>query len=320
MQEQYNKNSDTAVFTFGRFNPPHRGHSILIDKIVEYANNYKYDHFIVPSEKCSIIPEKPEDQKAKNADKSKKTCSSSECKTIKISWTPTKRDPLSLKQKLEYMKLMFPNATVVNPVLFTKKSENAGQSRCVGPIQVVNALANMGYKRVIMVVGSDQVDSFKSFLSTEQKPRTDGMMIDVLPAGDERTADAVDVNTPIDKLKPASYSASLMRNYVLVGDFPKFEHGVSIGNMKRGNIIALYEHLQVALTKIIPSWIPEQTTRGGGKRVKISYAPRPPFRLQPSWLKEKVNKVVIKPIVAKSKHDTKSKQVVSSKPRQKRSS
>lgn len=37
---------DTAVFTFGRMNPPTRGHKKLTDTVVALANRLKCDHFV----------------------------------------------------------------------------------------------------------------------------------------------------------------------------------------------------------------------------------------------------------------------------------
>ena len=39
----------TAVFTFGRFNPPTIGHEILVDKVATVAKRNRGDAFIFPS-------------------------------------------------------------------------------------------------------------------------------------------------------------------------------------------------------------------------------------------------------------------------------
>lgn len=43
-------NSDTVVFTFGRFNPPTIGHEKLVQKVLEVADNASADHVIFLSQ------------------------------------------------------------------------------------------------------------------------------------------------------------------------------------------------------------------------------------------------------------------------------
>lgn len=47
------KNGKTAVFAYGRFNPPSIGHLKLIEKVINTAQNNKADYFIVPSQQSS---------------------------------------------------------------------------------------------------------------------------------------------------------------------------------------------------------------------------------------------------------------------------
>lgn len=62
----------TAVFAFGRFNPPTTGHEILVNKVVKVASRNRGDAFIFPS-----------------------------------SSQDTKRNPLDYKEKMKWMKKMF---------------------------------------------------------------------------------------------------------------------------------------------------------------------------------------------------------------------
>ena len=82
---------DTAVFTFGRFNPPTTGHEKLIDALArEQSKNAGSMMHVYPS-------------KSQNA----------------------KKDPLPYAKKVAYMKKMFPkyskNITVLNKTTHTKK-------------------------------------------------------------------------------------------------------------------------------------------------------------------------------------------------------
>ena len=62
----------TAVFTFGRFNPPTIGHEILVDKVATVAKRNRGDAFIFPS-----------------------------------SSQDAKKNPLDYKEKIKWMKKMF---------------------------------------------------------------------------------------------------------------------------------------------------------------------------------------------------------------------
>ena len=48
------KDGKTAVFAYGRFNPPSIGHLKLIEKVISVAQNNNADYFIIPSHQSSI--------------------------------------------------------------------------------------------------------------------------------------------------------------------------------------------------------------------------------------------------------------------------
>jgi nicotinic acid mononucleotide adenylyltransferase len=68
----------TAIFTFGRFNPPTVGHQKLVDKVKDVAAEHKGDHYVYASH---------------SADK--------------------KKNPLDVETKVKYMKKAFPNTNVI---------------------------------------------------------------------------------------------------------------------------------------------------------------------------------------------------------------
>lgn len=69
--------SDHAVFTFGRFNPPTTGHKKLVDKVVDHAWKQKADNYVFASHSHDA-----------------------------------KKNPLSHSQKIKFMKKFFPHANV----------------------------------------------------------------------------------------------------------------------------------------------------------------------------------------------------------------
>jgi len=76
-------NKKVAVFTFGRFNPPTKGHQKLIDKTAAVAKEKGGKHFIFPSQ---TVDKKKDPEKSKN--------------------------PLDWDTKVSFMKQLFPNNNI----------------------------------------------------------------------------------------------------------------------------------------------------------------------------------------------------------------
>lgn len=72
-----------GVFTFGRFNPPTKGHQKLIAKTADVANEKGGDHFIFPSQ---TVDKKKDPEKSKN--------------------------PLGWSDKVNFMKKLFPDNNI----------------------------------------------------------------------------------------------------------------------------------------------------------------------------------------------------------------
>lgn len=101
--------SRSVVFTFGRFNPPTLGHELLVKVVRKVAKQKRADHIVFVS-----------------------------------SVEDSKKNPLDINKKLQYLSLMFPNTKFV-PV----KNE-------------AEALSAIGkYKHITLVTSSDRADYFK---------------------------------------------------------------------------------------------------------------------------------------------------------------
>ena len=168
---------DTAVIAFGRMNPPTIGHGVLVDKIVSEAQKHNADHFIFASETQD-----------------------------------SKKNPLSHKQKVAYLKKFFPKGNF--PVGMAKD-----------PYTAVLHVCSLGYKNIIMVAGSDQVENFKNIAKykgkvadRDPKKRVYSFeKFEVVQAGEARDDDSQGVE---------GMSASKMRSAAFDGDFKKFATGV----------------------------------------------------------------------------------------------
>lgn len=166
------EDNDSIAFTFGRFNPPTIGHEKLIDA-------------------------------AKNAG------ASSYRVYVSKSHEPRK-NPLHHKQKLGYLKTMFPGV----------KFQLAGTF-----LKIVTDLHDEGWKNIVLVVGSDRVADFQKLLNTyngvEGKPHGyyNFDSIDVQNAG-QRDPDADGAE---------GMSASKMRDAATADDYNSFKKGLPSG-------------------------------------------------------------------------------------------
>ena len=175
VKEEYLPEAKSIAFTFGRFNPPTIGHEKLINKVKSVpANDYK------------IFLSRSEDPK---------------------------KNPLSARQKLDYMKKMFP-----------QHARNIEINTTNMILDIATKLYNQGYKEISMVVGSDRVREFDTILKKYNDIRSrhgyyNFDKINVVSAG-ERDPDAEDVS---------GMSASKMRAAASKGDLINFKRGLPKG-------------------------------------------------------------------------------------------
>ena len=167
----------TAVFSFGRFNPPTTGHQKLLQKIIRSSSQ-------LAGYACLFVSHSQD----------------------------SKKNPLTAKQKVAYIKKMFP--------------KEARQLKIKEDISIRNAIdvatvLNGKYDKLVMVVGSDRVKDFKTLLNKYNGvDSTHGFYkyqdIQIVSAG-ERDPDAEGV---------AGMSASKMRAAAASGDYESFSLGL----------------------------------------------------------------------------------------------
>lgn len=160
-------NHKTAVFTFGRMNPPTVGHQKLVDKIKQVSKSR--------GGKPIIFLSHTHDQD---------------------------KNPLEYSEKIKLARTAF-GRDVVKP------------SSAKTIIDVLKKL-DQDYDGVVMVVGDDRVNEFKSLLSKYNQKEYSFDSIEVVSAG-TRDPDSSDVS---------GMSASKMRSYVSSGDMDSFKKGL----------------------------------------------------------------------------------------------
>ena len=161
----------SIAFTFGRFNRPTIGHEKLINKVARADRNYK------------IYISRSED---------------------------SKKNPLSVRDKLKYMKQMFP-----------QYARNIEINTTNMILDIVTRLYKQGYNAIKMVVGSDRVREFDNILKKYNDIKSrhghyNFKNIDVISAG-ERDPDADGAS---------GMSASKMRDAAQKGDIKTFKRGL----------------------------------------------------------------------------------------------
>jgi phosphopantetheine adenylyltransferase len=161
--------SRKVVFAFGRFQPPTIGHELLVKAVQRIATEQGADHVIFAS--------KSEDKKS---------------------------NPLNVKDKVYFLKRMFPTAN------FMAAGDNTRTF-----IEVAKEL-NKKYKSIVMVGGSDRVAEFKRILTTYNGKEFNYDSIEVKSAG-ERDPDSDSA---------AGMSGTKMRMAAKDGDFTKFKTGL----------------------------------------------------------------------------------------------
>ena len=181
----------TAVFAFGRFNPPTIGHQKLLNTLRTTAQKMDAKPYLFLSHKQN-----------------------------------SKTDPLTYQEKADYIK---------GTGLFG--DIEIGDAGVTTIVQALQKLMNEGRTRVIMIAGSDRLDSFKKFLNqynkqTDKKGNLvfDFDLVDVVSSGDRDPDD--------DGVSGAS--ASKARELVIDGNFDAFTKVA----MPSKNIKDIYQTLQ----------------------------------------------------------------------------
>ena len=179
-----------VYFTFGRFQPPTRGHRLLAEGVAEAAAAAGADAYIFAS-----------------------------------STHDKKRNPLSVGEKVYWMKKVFAGI----PVKIINTTVCSGASHpCRTVPAIIAALTEANYAPITMLVGSDRVEEFKSFVPAG---------VEVLQVGDSR-------NESREGL--AGMSGTKMREAALRENLATLKEGTGLSN---NNATRLASHIRNGLKK-----------------------------------------------------------------------
>jgi len=201
----------TAVFTFGRFQPPTIGHKVLIDSLASAAEENGADAYVFVSSRCNDLPKYTKSKKYKNMMESNtfETCDANE-------------NPLSVYQKVHWLQKMHADSGV--------KIINTTEHDCRTIFQVADKLRAVGYTSLILLVGSDRVPTFSKMFDKSNN-------VSVLPAGAKRNTSNA----------PSGMSGTKMRHAAVRGEFEAFKRGVMIGSMTVADAKELMNQVRAGL-------------------------------------------------------------------------
>jgi len=128
--------TNKIYFTFGRFQPPHDGHELLIEKVKELAKENSADYLIFVS--SSLNKPNWKTSKAKGMDK----------------------NPLPVQVKISFLEKMFPRT------YFIDGSKYGNQI-----LRFIDEMKNNGYTDITGVFGGVRADEFET-LFKKYKPET----------------------------------------------------------------------------------------------------------------------------------------------------
>ena len=198
LRELFLKEDDrsVAVFAFGRFNPPTIGHQKLLSKVLDVATELNGKGYVFLSQKQN-----------------------------------NKTDPLTFKEKQDYIEMFYPNLAV-------------GDAAVKTIVQALQKIQAEGRTRIVMIAGSDRVKEFEQLLNKYNgKPDKAGNelykfdKIDVISAGERDP----------DQEGAAGASASKARDLANRGQEQEFIRIVMGGNTGK----KLYNILQDRLSEQI---------------------------------------------------------------------
>lgn len=180
------RRSEKAYFTFGRFQPPTLGHGRLIHELANTASEHHGDAYVFVS-----------------------------------STVDRKKNPLSVFQKVSWLKYMFPDVNVrfINTTTCRKAFASVAPTQeCKTIFAVFDVLRSAGYSDVTLCVGSDRVPDFTRMLS---KFTPEGISIHILGLGGIRDASASNLS---------GMSGTKMREAALRNNVPTFLAGTGLAD------------------------------------------------------------------------------------------
>ena len=204
------KNSK-LVFTFGRFQPPHVGHALLIKQVLAEAKRTKSDHYIVVSSSCNKAWLGSKGHKRQRTESTFESCKANE-------------NPLKIDRRVFYLQKMFPSVRFL-------RADHVGKS-------IFSAIKSFkedsGYTDITAMFGGDRVNEMNDMFNKYE------MNIKVKSVG-QRDDNADDIT---------GASATKMREAAVRGGLDNIKYFVDhaqIGDMSLSDTLAMMQEVRDSL-------------------------------------------------------------------------
>lgn len=203
------KGRTMAYFCFGRFNPPTIGHRAMIEYLINEAAADKADAYVFAT-----------------------------------STQDSKKNPLFVQEKVELLRMMFPDTDEVRIIDTTET-----KTRTLGA--AFGALKHAGYTTIVLFAGSDRVADFTGQIEG----------LEVVSAG-ERDANGENV------ADPAAWSATRARAAAIAKNRNTFRAGINrrIGDAKLDELMVVIPERLMPKAKTAGK--SKKATEGGGRQRK----------------------------------------------------
>jgi nicotinic acid mononucleotide adenylyltransferase len=203
-----------AVFTYGRFQPPHAGHASLVTAVDTTAKRLGGDGYVFPTSSLNE-PKYLAGQKhaAMVTTGRYETCKGNE-------------NPLTIEQKIYFLEKMNPSPSI--------RFINTTICECKTISSVVEKLREAGYTQIVMLVGDDRVEDFQRLFNKETDMIIQG-------AGDKRNLKSA-MSGAIKNI-----SGSKVRAAAVSADIEKFRQATQIGAMTLRDVYNLMNIVRAGL-------------------------------------------------------------------------
>jgi len=198
------------VFTFGRFQPPHIGHALLIKQVLAEAKRINSHHYIVVSSSCNKTWFSSKTYKKQKSEQIFESCKINE-------------NPLKIDSRIKYLQLMFPSANFI-------AADDVGKTIFSG----IQTFKDIGYTDITAMFGGDRVKEMNDMFTKYD------LNVKVISAG-QRDDNADDIT---------GASATKMREAAVRGELDDIKYFVDhaqIGDMKLSDTLEMMQEVRDSL-------------------------------------------------------------------------
>lgn len=224
-----------AVLTFGRFQPPHIGHEVLVRKVYDEAQRVGGDSYVFVSRTKNVNDDVTKFH-LREAKKEAKSASELERDTRVLQNIKHKclENPLSVSDKIKIMRVQYNNLpeiklinteicwdTTMEDNMSYMQKEEFEDCRDLG--RAIHKLTRMNYSKLIFVFGSDRMPVFR---------KLSGIVLDKINATRQETGlaileyDFVNLERDESAENVSGMSASKMRRAAIENDVDFFINGI----------------------------------------------------------------------------------------------